>query len=186
MILQLVILIFGPDNVTFAGVGSAAKADKLNVKLEDIRFSTPINPNDEINITDFLYDNTTGSSLITLDSPHGLDVGDRFQLADIKFQCPPYGNRFGITTATVNELTEEITFTTDRFIDGFGVGDPIRLVDVQFDEIQTGVTTDFPIQAVNYNVTTRIATIFLATDPGAILNQKVKLAGMEYEETNSW
>jgi hypothetical protein len=173
----------GPDTATFAGVGSATKADKLNVKLEDIRFSTPINPANEINITDFLYDNTTGSSLITLDSNHGLDVGDRFQLADIKFQCPPYGNRYGISTATVNELAEEITFTTDRFLNGLSVNDPIRLVNVQFDEVQTGATTDFPIQAVNYNVTTRIATIFLATNPGAILNQKVKLAGMEYEET---
>ena len=173
----------GPNTVTFTGIGSAAKADKLNVKLEDIRFSTPINPNDEINIVNFLYDNTNGSSLITLDSAHGLDVGDRFQLADIKFQCPSYGNRFGITNATVNELTEEITFTTDRFLNGLSVNDPIRIVDIQFDEVQTGVTNDFPIQAVNYNVTTRIATIFLATDPGAILNQKVKLAGMEYEET---
>ena len=64
--------------------------DRSDIKLSNIKLDCPAYGND-IDITNFLYDNTTGQSLITLSRDHDLELGETVKLADIKFQCPPYG-----------------------------------------------------------------------------------------------
>jgi hypothetical protein len=96
---------------TYTGGGEAAKVNRYTVKLADIKFDCPAYGND-IDITNFVYDNTSGNSLVTVDEDHGLQVGDSLKLANIKFQCPPYGNQYNVVDADYDNVTGIATITT--------------------------------------------------------------------------
>ena len=163
---------------TYVGGGVARKVVKRNdVKLADIKFDCPPYGND-IDITNFLYDNTTGNSLITVDSAHRLNVGDDIKLADIKFQCSPYGNNFSVIDAKYDGSIGILTVTTDRNLDNVKIGTTLRVRDLQFDCI--GYGTSLPFTNVFFDTGNRLATITLQNDPGVEVGENVKIIGMAY------
>ena len=165
---------------TYLGGGTAAKIDRADVKLEGIKFDCPSYGNDK-SIANFLYDNVSGNSLITLASPHGIEAGDTIKLRDIKFQCPPYGNDFTVTAADYNEFTGIIRITTNKNLNRSAIGDKIRVKDLQFD-CNSGTSYEpIEINGIFFDTGTRVLTLTLPTRPAGInAGSTVKLDGFEY------
>ena len=162
---------------TYTGGGEAAKVSRYSVKLADIKFDCPAYGND-IDITNFVYDNTSGNSLVTAAENHGLNVGDSVKLANIKFQCPPYGNQFNVVDADYDNVTGIITVTTDRDLDGISIDEVLRLRDLQFD-CNSG--TPYAIQQITFDpFNGRIATLSLGQNPQINPGDLVKLQGLLY------
>ncbi|AOV62173.1 hypothetical protein BOW86_gp208 [Synechococcus phage S-CAM7] len=162
---------------TYTGGGDATKVNRYSVKLADIKFDCPAYGND-IGVTNFIYDNTSGNSLVTVDSNHGLNVGDSIKLANLKFQCPPYGNQFNVIAADYDNVTGIITVTTDRDLDGISVDEVLRLRDLQFD-CNSG--TPYAIQQVTFDpFNGRIATLSLGQNPQVNPGDLIKLEGLLY------
>ena len=162
---------------TYTGGGEAAKVNRYSVKLADIKFDCPAYGND-IDITNFVYDNTSGNSLVTAAENHGLNVGDNVKLANIKFQCPPYGNQFNVVDADYDNVTGIITVTTDRDLNGIELNEVLRLRDLQFD-CNSG--TPFAIQQITFDpFAGRIATLTLNQNPQINAGDQIKLQGLLY------
>ena len=164
--------------------GTAAKSDILDLKLSDLRIDYPPT-GDEISVTNLLYNNINGEALLTVASPHNLNVGDNFKLSDIVLQCPNYGNLYPITDTEYDNPSGILTVTTSRLLTGFGVGDDIRLTNIQFDQIGTG--TEYSINNIDWNVTTKTGVFVInsATDPGVSPGQAVKLSNLTYVELDN-
>ncbi len=162
---------------TYTGGGEAAKVNRYSVKLADIKFDCPAYGND-IDITNFVYDNTSGNSLVTVDENHGLQVGDSLKLANIKFQCPPYGNQYDVIDADYDNVTGIATITTSRDLDGISIDEVLRLRDLQFD-CNSG--TPYAIQQITFDpFNGRIATLTLSQNPQINPGDFVKLEGLLY------
>jgi hypothetical protein len=158
---------------TYVGGGVARKVVKRNdIKLADLKFDCPSYGND-LDITNFLYDNTTGNSLITLDSAHRLKVGDDIKLADIKFQCSPYGNNFKVIDAKYDNTIGILTVTTNRNLGNVKIGSQLRIDDLQFDCI--GYGNSIPFTNVFFDVGNRRATISVDGDPGVDVGDNIKI-----------
>ena len=161
----------------YTGGGTASRVNRSDVRLSDIKFDCPAYGND-IDVTDFLYDNTTGNSLVTVDQPHNLQIGDNIKLSDIEFLCNPYGNDFDVLAADYDNTTGIITITTSQNINGIKPGSKVRTKDLQFD-CDSGV--DYNINNVFFAVGSGIATIRLDNEPlGLQVGDPVKLTGMVY------
>jgi hypothetical protein len=79
-------------------------------------------------VTNFVYDNSTGLSTVTVSSPHFLKVGDNVKLADIEFTCAAehagvtttifpdgssrYGSIFTVTGITSTTYTIDVGIST--------------------------------------------------------------------------
>ena len=166
----------------YEGGGTATKVDRSDIRLADLKFDCPPYGN-TIDVSNFLYDNVSGNSLITLVQPHGLAVGDDIKLADLKFQCLPYDNDFDVIGANYDNVSGIITVSVNRPLGGISIGDKIRVKDLQFDCINSGPTytlgPPLPDGAgqgsfVNYFY---VPTSQSATPP-ADLGDNVKLSGL--------
>ena len=163
---------------TYVGGGVARKVVKRSdIKLADLQFDCPAYGND-IDISNFLYDNTTGNSLITLDANHRLKVGDDIKLADIKFQCAPYGNNFSVLDAKYDNTIGILTITTNRNLGNIKIGTKVRVDDLQFDCI--GYGNSIPFTNIFFDVGNRRATLSVDGDPGVDVGDNIKLIGMAY------
>jgi hypothetical protein len=157
--------------------GTASKVTKFDVKLANLKFECPPYGN-QIDVRNFLYDNTTGNSLVTLDKAHSLIVGDTIKLQDLKFQCPPYGNEFGVVGADYNTTNGLITIDLNKAINGARVGDNIRVKGLQFD-CDSGETSD--INLIRWQPGPRRAILTVVnTTPGIQVGQSIKLTDLEY------
>ena len=163
---------------TYVGGGNATKVDRSDVKFEGIKFDCPSYGND-IDITDFIYDNITGQSLITVDRAHGLTTGDDIKLANIKFQCNAYGNDYDVLGASYDNNTGIVTVTVDKQLKSIRVGDKIRLKDTQWDCEASG--PEYNIVNVFFDVGTRQVVITVPSQPiGLNPGDDIKLAEMGY------
>ena len=161
----------------YQGGGDVTKVSRYSIKLADIKFDCPSYGN-SINLSNFVYDNTTGNSLVSVVSPHGLNVGDSIKLSDIKFQCPPYGNQFDVVAADYDNVSGIITVTTNRNLGGINIGETLRIRDLQFD-CNSG--TPFAIQQITFDpFNGRIATLTLNADPRINPGDQIKLEGLLY------
>ena len=169
----------GPSPIvhTYTGGGEITKVNRYSVKLADIKFDCPAYGNG-IDVNNFVYDNTSGNSLLTVAADHGLQVGDSVKLANLKFQCPPYGNQFNVVNADYDNITGIITVTTDRDLNGIDLNQVLRLRDLQFD-CNSG--TPFAIQQITFDpFAGRIATLTLNQNPLINAGDQVKLQGLLY------
>ena len=163
--------------------GAATKVDRFDVKLQGIKFDCPAYGN-TIDVTNFLYDNRSGNSLVTVDRAHKLSVGDDIKLADLKFQCAPYGNNYNVLNADYDNTTGIITVTTNQNINGVGVGDTIRLSRLQFDCVGSG--PEYNITNVFFNTGNRSVILTIPELPvGLNPGDDIKLANMSYLEGGS-
>ena len=161
----------------YTGGGTAARTNRNDVKLADIKFDCPAYGND-IDVVDFLYDNTTGNSLITVAQPHNLELGENIKLADIEFLCNPYDNNFDVLAADYDNTSGIITITTSRNLTGLKPGNDVRIKHLQFD-CDSG--TEYNINNVFFAVGSGIATIRLDNEPAGLqVGDPVKLTGMVY------
>ena len=161
-------------------LGTVTRYNRNDIKLVDLQFDCPPYGN-ELEIIDFIYDNKTGNSLITVDALHGLKIGQSVKLSDIKFQCPPYNNEFNVINAEYDGPTGIITVTTSRPLSNVSIGTTLRLLDLQFDCIDSG--PGYEIIIFDFNEPSSRATIHidierndLALNPG----QSIKLSGTSY------
>ena len=162
---------------TYQGGGTATQVDRSDVKLANIKMDCPAYGND-IDITNFLYDNTSGNSLVTVDRPHGLSVGDDIKLANIKFQCAPYNNKFSVIDAQYTTATGIVTISTSEALGSLGIGDKVRVKGLQFD-CNSGV--DYAIDNTNWNPNNRTITFrFLSQPVGLQPGDSIKITGLEY------
>ena len=165
---------------TYNAGGLVTRVNRFDVKLEDIRFDCPSYGND-IDIQDFLYDKSTGNSLVTVVADHGLSVGDSVKFADIKFQCAPYGNQLNVINAEYDTISGILTVTTDRRVDGIGLGDTLRLKDLQFDCVDSGPS--YNIDVFSWENGSQLATITVdvpRADIGINPGDNIKLSGTSY------
>ena len=154
---------------TFLGGGTATKVKRSDVKLQDLKFDCPAYGND-IDVTNFLYDNTSGNSLVSVAQPHGLKVGDTIKLADLKFQCPPYNNAFDVLSANYDNISGIVTISLNKALNTLSIGDKIRVKDLQFDCFpDPGVyePTQYAIIAANWNPGVRRAVLDISKPAGA-------------------
>ena len=166
----------------FIGGGTATKVDRDDVKLANLKFDCPAYGND-LDVTNFLYDNTSGNSLVSVDQPHGLQVGDNIKLADLKFQCLPYNNQFNVVDAEYDEASGITTISVDRALNNLAIGDKIRIKNLQFDCTDSG--PEFPIAGAGVDgpgQNSFISYIYIRTSlsPTAPADQgdSIKLTGM--------
>ena len=157
--------------------GFAVKVDKSDVRLANIKMDCPPYGND-IDITNFLYDNTSGNSLVTVDAAHGLSVGDSIKLTDIKFQCTPYDNKFSVIAADYDTVSGIVTVTTANSLGELFVGDKVRLKGLQFD-CNSGTT--YGIDNILWEETTRTVTFRLDQQPvGLQVGDSIKITDLNY------
>ena len=162
---------------TYEGGGEVTKVSRYSVKLDNIKFDCPSYGND-LSLSNFVYDNFTGNSLVSLTEAHGLSVGDAIKLSDIKFQCPPYGNDFKVVAADYDNVTGIITVTTDRDLNGIVLGETLRIRDLQFN-CDSG--NPFSIQQITFDpFAGRIATLTLSQNPQVNPGDQIKLEGLLY------
>ena len=163
----------------YQGGGTATQVDRSDIKLANIKMDCPAYGND-IDITNFFYDNTTGNSLVTVDRPHGLSLGDRIKLADIKFQCSPYGNKYPVIAAGFTTSTGILTVTTAEPFGSLGPGDKIRLKGLQFDCQDSGTPYNLE-QLVFANDGSQIFSFTIDQQPiGLEVGDTIKLTGLKY------
>jgi hypothetical protein len=170
----------GSTSSSYVANGTATRVNRFDVKLDGIKFDCPSYGND-IDIQDFLYDNKTGNSLVTVIEPHGLTIGDNVKLADIKFQCPPYQNNFDVIDARYDNASGIITITTAKELRDIGIGSTIRLKDLQFDCTESG--DEYDIVLFTYDPPTGIATVTIGGNRNNLpLNpgEGVKLSDTSY------
>ena len=160
----------------YEGGGTALKTARNDIKLDGLKFDCPTYGND-IDITNFLYDNVSGNSLITVDRAHQLSVGDNVKLADIKFQCAPYGNQFGILDAQYTASTGILTISADRNITGVRIGEEMRLSGLQFDCSDSGPS--FPITLVTREPSNNVAKLTTVA-PGVQPGDNIKVTNLTY------
>ena len=167
-----------PIDHIYQGGGTATQVDRSDIKLSNIKLDCPPYGND-INITNFLYDNTTGQSLITVERDHDLVLGETIKLADIKFQCPPYGNDFNVIAAGYANTTGILTITTATPFTDLSVGDSIRVQDLQFDCNDSGV--QFSVDAVDFSINSKIVEFRLLEQPvGLAIGDAFKVTDLKY------
>lgn len=96
-------------------------------------------------ITNFVYDNTTGDSTVTLSGDHDIPVGVDVKLEDIEFDCLSGARTFEISNFEYTESTGLSTVTVSSAIENLQVSDVIRLDNIEFtcSSEHAGVTTTF-------------------------------------------
>ena len=87
---------------------------------------------DLFNVTDFIYDNNTGISTVTVDSDITFEAGNRVNLTGIAFTCP---DGSGITTTIFPDGTQGFEFlvsskiTNRKFVTNVGISTIIHTYD---------------------------------------------------------
>ena len=165
-----------PQPHEYLGGGTAQKTNRNDVKLSSIKFECPPYGN-SINITNFLYDNFSGNSLVTVDRAHKLSVGDSVKLADIKFQCAPYNNQFNVLDADYDTVSGILTISADRNITGVQLGEEMRVSGLQFDCSDSGPS--YPVTLVTWDPASKVAKITTVA-PGVQPGDTIKLTNLTY------
>ena len=160
----------------YIGGGTVTEVLRTDIKLANIKFDCPPYGN-EIQITNFLYDNTTGNSLVTLAGAHSLTLDETIKLRDIKFQCPPYNNDFSVIDAQYTNTTGILTVTTSESLGNLNLTDKIRLQGAQFD-CESGVTYD--VDNVFWSQGNETLRLRINTNPNLQIGDPIKLQGLFY------
>ena len=106
------------------------------VELGEARFDCPVfTPN--YDIENFVYDNTTGLSVVTTTIDNTIEVGDRVKLDGIQMECPPYGNAKDISNFVYDNVTGLSSITT---IQPHGVNPNPRFASSIVSALYSGVT----------------------------------------------
>jgi hypothetical protein len=136
----------GIGSLKYTGIVTAAAAPNAFEFVLDLNVPT-------LNVTDALYDNSTGLTTITVDNTHNFSVGMGVTISELKFNCPSVNGvtNYNISTANYTNTTGILTVTTSTN-HNFSVGISVTMSNMVFScDSGSGVSTAFFPPAINDN-----------------------------------
>ena len=136
----------GIGPLKYTGIVTAAAAPNAFEFVLDLNVPT-------LNVTDALYDNSTGLTTITVDNTHNFSVGMGVTISELKFNCPSVNGvtNYNISTANYTNTTGILTVTTSTN-HNFSVGISVTMSNMVFScDSGSGVSTAFFPPAINDN-----------------------------------
>jgi hypothetical protein len=144
-----------------------------------LTYYAPVKFTKTTNITDLVYDNTTGLLVIETELSTQTLPGDEIKLRDIQLDCPPYGNSTLIANFEYDNESGIGTVTLP-FIHDISAGQTIKLDDLRFDCPPYGAQA-YGVSNFVYDETTGGSTVTLNKDHDLKVGDTIELRDMQFD-----
>ena len=144
-----------------------------------LTYYAPIRFFNSANITDLVYDNTSGTVIIETDISTQIQPGDEIKLQDIRLDCGPYGNEFLISGFQYDAASGVGTISLP-FLHDINPNDTIKLDGLKFDCPPYGARS-FDVVDFSYDETTGNSVVKTSAAHGLQTGDSVELRDLQFD-----
>ncbi len=144
-----------------------------------LTYYAPIPFINSANITDLVYNNTTGELILETDIDTQTKAGDEIKLADIRLECDSYDNAFFISGFEYKN-TDGTAVVTLPFIHDIQIGDTIKLDGLEFDCPPYGAAS-YTVENFKYNELSGSSIIKLSQQHNLSAGDPIELRDLQFD-----